>query len=97
MVIFLFIAIVYIRPVIETQNTIKDITIEWEDVKEKIYEALKSEFQDDLENWDARIEKETLTVRFTSPEILFEIGNANLSERFKQIVDSFFPRYLNVL
>ena len=46
------------------------------------YEALE-EFRADLSAWNAEIEKETLTIRFLSPEILFESGKADLTLDFE--------------
>lgn len=97
MVIFLFIAIVYIRPVVEIQTKIEEVTTAWEDAREKIYKALETEFKDDLRLWDAELEKDTLNIRFRAPDILFETGTSELKDRFKEILNSFFPRYLNVL
>lgn len=97
MMIFLFIAIVYIRPLLETQNKIRDVTEDWVDVRADIYEALRSEFADDLARWDAELERDTLTIRFRAPDIMFESGKADLRPEFEAIMDSFFPRYLNVL
>jgi outer membrane protein OmpA-like peptidoglycan-associated protein len=97
MVIFLFIAIVYIRPLVETQTKIETVTSAWEDAREKIYLALNKEFQEDLVEWQAQLEKQTLTIRFRAPDVLFETNSSEINERFKQILDSFFPRYLSVL
>jgi outer membrane protein OmpA-like peptidoglycan-associated protein len=97
MVIFLFIAIVYIRPLVETQTKIETVTSAWEDAREKIYLALNEEFEEDLVKWQAELEKETLTIRFKAPDVLFETGTAELKIQFQQILDSFFPRYLAVL
>ena len=35
--------------------------IEWVNVEEEIYQALVSEFKDDLTDWEAEIERDTLT------------------------------------
>lgn len=97
MVIFLFIAISYIRPVLLTQDQIRSIVTAWNNSKTQIYEALDAEFARDLERWDAELEPDTLIVRFRSPEILFEVNKAELRDRFKNILSDFFPRYLSVL
>lgn len=97
MIIFLFIAIVYIRPVLETQTKIEEITLAWEDSKKKIYEALQAEFNTELRVWGADLNSETLSISFKSPDILFETGSAELRPGFESILQSFFPRYLSVL
>ncbi len=111
MVIFLFIAIVYIRPLIDekeravkdkeelaaVQQTIKEIVVAWSESEVKIYEELKKEFETDLDRWNAELEKETLTVRFRAPEVLFDLNRADLKPEFQIILADFFPRYLRVL
>lgn len=97
MVIFLFIAITYIRPVVETQNRIRDIVVAWKDSEVEIYNALQREFEDDLPRWHAELDRETLSIRFRAPDVLFDSGTANLQPEFKSILDDFFPRYLKVL
>jgi len=97
MVIFLFIAITYIRPLQETKKNIKEIAVTWKKAEIDIYEALYKEFEADLVKWTAEIDKETLTVRFNAPKVLFEQNSPLLTEKFKSILSKFFPRYLNVL
>lgn len=97
MVIFLFIAVTYIRPVVETQNRIRDIVVAWKDSEVEIHDALQQEFEDDLTRWHAELDRETLSVRFRAPDVLFDAGTANLQPEFKAILDDFFPRYLKVL
>ena len=97
MVIFLFIAITYIRPVVETQNRIRDIVVAWKDSEVEIYDELQREFQGDLPRWHAELDRETLSIRFRAPDVLFDAGTANLQPEFKSILNDFFPRYLKVL
>lgn len=96
MVIFLFIAITYIRPVVETQNRIRDIVVAWKDSEVEIHNALQREFKNDLPKWHAELDRETLSIRFRAPDVLFDAGTANLQPEFKSILDDFFPRYLRV-
>ena len=97
MMIFLFIAIVYMRMVVIERDKIKAVVVAWEDIQESLYEELYTEFKDDLDDWNAEIKKETLTVRFKEPEVLFNQGKTELQERFKVILEDFFPRYVDVL
>ena len=97
MVIFLFIAISYIRPIANTQETIRTIVATWNESEADIHTALENEFRDDLERWNAELERETLTVRFKSPEILFDTGAPELKPMFRAILSDFFPRYMRVL
>ena len=49
-----------------------------------------------MKAWGAVIDKD-LTIRFSQPDILFAVGSATLNEKFKAILDDFFPRYLKIL
>ena len=88
MMVFL-IAIIYAK-------TNQKQVIEWVNVEEEIYQALVSEFKDDLTDWEAEIERDTLTIRFMSPEMLLH-EDLTSRDRFKHILDDFFPRYVQLL
>ena len=97
MIIFLFIAITYIRPIqVETKN-VRDIVTTFNEVQEALYQALMEEFETDLPKWGAEIDKPTLSVRFKSPDILFDTAEVKLKRQFKEILSDFFPRYATVL
>lgn len=90
MMVFLLIAVIYAKNAIE-------IVTEWQDSELAIYSALKKEFEDDMPKWNAEIEKETLTIRFNAPEILFLAGSADLTLPFQKILRDFMPRYIKLL
>ena len=97
MVIFLFIAITYIRPIVEMRDQVREIVVTWNNSEIEIYKALKQEFQEDLPKWHAELDKKTLSVRFKSPDVLFAQSTAVLRPEFEKILEDFFPRYLIVL
>ena len=97
MVIFLFIAITYIRPIVEMQDTIREIVVAWKHSEFEIYKALEAEFRDDLPKWGADLDQETLSIRFKSPEVLFDSATAILKLEFQEILSDFFPRYIKLL
>ena len=37
------------------------------------------------------------TIRFREPEVLFDTGDRYVKQRFKDILDDFFPRYVRIL
>lgn len=90
MILFLFIAISFVL------NT-KKVAENYQDNQEQIYQALNQEFEPNLEKWKAKIDKNTLTFIFTDPEVLFKTGDSTLQERFKETLDEFFPRYMQVI
>jgi outer membrane protein OmpA-like peptidoglycan-associated protein len=111
MLIFLFIAIVYLKPLVqeknqaiedkaklsEIQQSIRKIAVTWSESESDIYNALRTEFDEDLPRWNAELDKASLTIRFKAPEVLFDSSSSTLKSGFKAILDDFFPRYLQVL
>ena len=94
MILFLFIAISYMVKTQKENEMFIYIEQEYELAQNAIYKALFEEFKDDLEKWDAKIDKENLAFIFLSPDVLFKSGESTLQERYKIILDDFFPRYI---
>lgn len=90
MIIFLFIAVIYMR-------NIMDASKRFESVNSLIVEKLEEEFHDDWESWGVDFDHETITISFKNPSIFFDTGSYELKDNFKGILDNFFPRYLKVL
>jgi len=111
MMVFLFISVSYAYQVTKQSQTlieqsemlsnqneqISDIVTEWEDYRALIYSDLTSEFGNDLTDWDAEIDDETLSVRFNNPSLLFAAGRADISPEFDLILKDFWPRYISVM
>ncbi|MEE9240800.1 MAG: OmpA family protein [bacterium] len=97
MVIFLFIAISYMKEVTADRDKIMEVAVTWKETQLRLYQALKKEFDVDLRKWRATLDQETLSVRFHNPELLFQPGQSEIKDGFKQILRSFFPRYLRIL
>ncbi|MDR3012604.1 MAG: OmpA family protein [Chitinispirillales bacterium] len=96
MVVFLFIAVVYMLNVKEEKDRIEEIAITYNRLQTELYNDLLSEFEDDLGRWGAEID-EQLSIRFQEPDILFGVGSSNIRPRFREILNDFFPRYINIL
>lgn len=71
-----------------------DLTIH---VLNDLYNALKAEFGPDFADWNAELDEDTLTFRFKNPALMFKRGSSNISTDYKGILNSFFPRYINIL
>lgn len=97
MMVFLFIAIVFMMITQKENTKITDVAIAYQKNQVAIYEALKKEFSPDLDKWGATIDKETLAFNFQSPDVLFANNETRLSTAYKEILKDFFPRYMNVL
>lgn len=89
MLIFMFIAIVFIRDVVESE------TVNGQKCNE-IYRLLQREFGPDFEKWDVEL-LEDLTIRFRNPEVLFQSGEDEIRPHFDRVLRDFFPRYMDVV
>jgi len=101
MMIFLFIAISYMNNVQIRAQQIRKIAVAYQELQDDLYEDLFREFKDDLQGWGAEIDKESLSVRFLvaqdhisidfhEPEVLFEVGSAEVTPFFQKILTDFF-------
>lgn len=97
MMVFLFISVTFMRYVLIEKDRIQEIAVTYQNTQVAIYEQLVEEFEDDLEQWEAEINKDTLSFEFKSPEVLFAVNEIEIQPRFQEILDDFFPRYLDVL
>lgn len=97
MMVFLFIAIALMRSAFIERDRIRIIAVTYQETQVAIYEALMATFEPDLAGWDAHIDQQTLAFEFRSPEVLFAPGQTDIRPRFQEILDDFFPRYLEVL
>jgi ankyrin repeat protein len=62
-----------------------------------LYTALKNEFGPDFTDWNAELDQDTLTFRFKNPALMFARGSSNIRSGYRDILNSFFPRYINIL
>jgi outer membrane protein OmpA-like peptidoglycan-associated protein len=97
MMIFLFVSVTYMLDVTKERNAIKEIAVTYDRLQNELYNDLYTEFKSDLRKWNADIDKQTLSVRFEAPDVLFTAGSSELQERFKEILNDFFPRYSAIL
>ena len=97
MMVFLLISISYMLKVSSEKEKIKQIAVTYNKLQNELYNDLNKEFKEDLKKWDAEIDKATLSVRFKSPDILFNRGSAKLKPKFKKILDNFFPRFISII
>jgi len=65
-------------------------------VIKELYDDLMREFKYDFKSWNAHLDKNTLTVSFRDPKALFAVGKDTLNQKFKNILNDFFPRYIKI-
>ena len=89
MAVFLIISIIFMIQIKSGLNN-------YIETKNNIYLELKKEFKN--ENWSGyEIDSLDLSIKFISPEILFDYNSFKLKREFKNILDDFFPRYISIL
>ena len=81
----------------EIQKVLLKIFTDYVELRGNLYIALEREFEKDLEKWNAILDRETLSVRFREPKVLFAQGEDEVQFAFKEILDDFFPRYIQIL
>lgn len=97
MMIFLFIAISFMNNLQIRANQVREIAVAYQELQDSLYSDLYSEFRNDLDDWQATIDRATLSVRFEEPTVLFPQGSASVTARFAAILTDFFPRYLAII
>ena len=97
MMVFLFISIALMRNAFIERDKIKQVAVAYQENQIAIYDALTTEFDSDLEKWNAEIDEDSLTFTFKSPDVLFKTGSYDLKPEYQELLNEFFPRYLKVL
>ena len=92
MVIFLFVAVAYMIQVQENQSVLTDYI----ETKQHLHNRLVNEFKGDTTKWKMVIGKD-LSMKFKEPQVLFALGSGTITPVFAEILDTFIPRYLNIL
>ena len=97
MMIFILIAVSFMLEVSVDRDEIKDVAESYITLQEELYNKLYQEFKDDLVKWNAELDKESISIRFKSPEILFDNGSSEIKPDFEYILTDFFPRFTSIL
>jgi outer membrane protein OmpA-like peptidoglycan-associated protein len=104
MMIFLFIAIVYMVEIDKDMVSIKKnkedlvaIAENYLNLKERIYKDLLNEFNDDFQDWRATLDRKTLSIRFLEHKIYFKQNSNKIEPAFNKTLNEFFPRYIDIL
>ena len=92
MIIFLFVAVAYMIQVQDNQS----VLTEYVETKQHLHDRLVNEFKGDTAKWKMVVGRD-LSMKFREPEVLFKQGSGELQPKFKEILNEFIPRYLNIL
>ena len=96
MIIFLFISISYMLEVQKKQKERDEIFEEFKATKEELYNEINKEFKADFQKWQVKLDKD-LSIKFTNPDVLFESGETDIRPMFENILNSFLPRYFDII
>lgn len=94
--IFILLLVVTLLKVNEYQGK-SQIAEKFETLSSELYLDLENEFSRNLDDWNATIDRKTLSIHFRGTETLFLPNSAVLRPRFMEILDDFFPRLIGVL
>lgn len=97
MMVFILIVVFYSQTVEEAARRTTGLVKQWQNLEDNIHSALEREFRADLQDWQAEIDRETLSIRFMAPQILFPPNQAELQPVFQEILMDFMPRYIEIL
>jgi len=81
----------------EISQTYAQLIQTYHELQESLYQDLLKEFKQDLPRWKAQINRQFLSISFDEPSVLFGQGDDSVSIRFQEILQDFFPRYIQVL
>ncbi len=96
MFIFILLLMGALLQVQEKAEQDEEVVRRYDQVKTQLYIDLQDEFKEDLKVWRATIDS-SLCIRFQEPAMLFDNNKADLKPLFRNILDDFFPRYIQVL
>ena len=92
MVIFLFIAIAYIKRVQDNQS----VLTQYVENRQELHDKLVAEFKEEAEKGKISIHGD-LSMRFENAQTLFEQGSWALTPAFQEELANYIPRYLGIL
>jgi outer membrane protein OmpA-like peptidoglycan-associated protein len=96
MMLFMLIAIAFMLKVQAEEAQAKRWAEQYRQIRQELYEDLYAAFKDRLTLWNAAFTRD-LILTFQGPEVLFDKGSADLKPRFKEILQDFFPRYVDII
>ena len=98
MVIFLFIAVAYMKRVKEVIDMTEVVLDETVAVRQKLLRELNDEFSADLKRWHMSIDDD-LSIKFQTvgKDVLFQTNSSKLEADYRERLSQFLPRYFDIL
>jgi outer membrane protein OmpA-like peptidoglycan-associated protein len=94
--LFMLIAIAFMLKVQEDEARRKHEAEQYRQIRQELYTDLHAAFKDRLPEWNAVLTRD-LILSFQGPEVLFDTGKTDLKLRFRQILQDFFPPYVQII
>ena len=101
--IFVLLLSVTMLEIQEKAEADAEISSRYNNIKSNIYLDIAREFKDNLSAWNAVVDSTELSVRFSTNEGVdtkasyFVSGSPKPSTHYKEILEDFFPRFLEVI
>lgn len=92
MIIFLFITVAYMKRVKETNQ----VLVDYVETKQQLHDELEKEFDRETKRGELTLGND-LSMKFNNASSLFASASSDLSPEFQAKLDTFLPRYLNIL
>ena len=100
-IVLLFVSFLYVNESLKnTEKELGDVDRKIRedlDTRDLIAESLIKEFERDFNSWNATLIKDSLTIRFEAPYIMFSPSSSLIKPQFKKILKNFCPRYFGAL
>lgn len=96
MMLFMLIAIAFMLKVQADEARRKHEAEQHRQIRQELYRDLNAAFKDRLPEWSAVLTQD-LILSFQGPEVLFDLGKADLKFRFRQILQDFFLPYVQII
>ena len=93
----LLIIILVMMNALSTLQEESDKANKFDQKRNALNHALYSEFEADFERLYLEVDTVNGVIQFSSPNVLFTQGKAQVKPAFEKILREFYPRYLNVL
>ncbi len=96
MIIFLFVAVSYMSKIQKTQKRTEELTEKYVNMRDSLRKDLQSVVNAVFKKEDALVGQD-LTVKFTKPDLCFNLGEEWLLQSFKDDLYKFIPFFLDLI
>lgn len=81
----------------QDREKIQNSSEEYIRLKAELYIELRDTFAADTARWQMKIDSAKMLISFADTAMLFDNGSSAIKPRFKNVLDTFFPKYIRIL